>query len=57
MTIKELINKLQEFDPDLEVMCYDEYRYVNIDTVKLTSDKFYNWDTKKVTTKTFIGIY
>lgn len=57
MTIKELINKLQEFDPDLEVMCYDKYRYVNIDTVELTSDKFYNWDTKKVTTKTFIGIY
>lgn len=56
MTVKELIETLQGFDPDMDVMYYDEYRYVHIDKVEVTSDTFYDFDFKEVENKTFVGI-
>ena len=56
MTVKELIKILQnlgEEKQDMEVLIYDEYRYVNIDTVKIIEEPDYLDNSKK----TFIGIY
>ncbi len=55
MTARELIEKLQSFGEenlDKEVLIYDEYRYVNIDDVKIIEERDY-YDYSE---KTFIGI-
>lgn len=41
MTARELIEKLQSFGEEnlnKEVLIYDEYRYVNIDSVKIIEE-------------------
>ena len=55
MTAKELIEALQDLGEgnlDKEVLIYDEYRYVNIDTVKIIEEPDY-YDSTRVP---FIGI-
>lgn len=55
MTARELIEKLQSFGEenlDKKVLIYDEYRYVNIDDVKIIEERDY-YDYSE---KTFIGI-
>ena len=55
MTVKELIKTLQnlgEDKQDMEVLTFDEYRYVNIDTVKIIEEPDYLDRSKKK----FIGI-
>ena len=55
MTAKELIKTLKDLGEDnldKEVLIYDEYRYVNIDTVKVIEEPDY-LDRTKVS---FIGI-
>lgn len=42
MTAKELIERLQSLGEEhlnKQVLIYDEYRYVNIDTVEIMKDK------------------
>ena len=42
MTVKELIKTLQDLGEekqDMEVLIYDEYRYVNIDTVEIIKER------------------
>lgn len=56
MTARELIKTLQDLGEeylDMEVLIYDEYRYVNIDTVKIEKEPNYLDCCKR----TFIGIY
>lgn len=55
MTVKELIKTLQDLGEekqDMEVLIYDEYRYVNIYTVKTIEEPDYLDRSKKA----FIGI-
>jgi len=55
MTVRELIKTLQDLGEEkqnMEVLIYDEYRYVNIDTVKTIEEPDYLDNSKK----TFIGI-
>lgn len=55
MTVKELIKILQnlgEEKQDMEVLIYDEYRYVNINTVEIIEKPDYFDSSKKI----FIGI-
>ena len=55
MTVKELIKTLQDLGEekqDMEVLIYDEYRYVNIDTVKTIKEPDYLYQSKRK----FIGI-
>ena len=54
MTARELIEKLQSFGEeklDLEVCIYDEYRYVNVDSVEIVKEN--TWKGKE---DVFIGI-
>jgi hypothetical protein len=56
MTVRELIKILQDLGEDkqdMKVLIYDEYRYVNIDTVKLIEELNYLDQSKSK----FIGIY
>lgn len=56
MTVKELTKILQnlgEEKQDMEVLIYDEYRYVNIDTVEIIEEPDYLDNSEKP----FIGIY
>ena len=56
MTVKELVKILQDLGEekqDMEVLIYDEYRYVNIDTVEIKEEPDYLDNSEK----TFIGIY
>lgn len=39
MTVKELINKLHKFDPDLDIRYHDECRYVPIDSLHIIKEK------------------
>ena len=54
MTARELIKVLQDLGEenlDLEVLIYDEHRYVNIDDVEILTEK--NYKDEDIT---FIGI-
>ena len=56
MTVKELIKTLQDLGEeylDMEVLIYDEYRYVNINTVEIREEPDYLDQSKRK----FIGIY
>jgi hypothetical protein len=55
MTVKELIKALQDLGEekqDMEVLIYDEYRYVNIYTIKTIEEPDYLGQSKRK----FIGI-
>ena len=55
MTVKELIKALQDLGEEkqeMEVLIYDEYRYVNIDTVEIREEPEFLDHSEKV----FIGI-